>query len=133
MRSFVYSALCLGGLLACTASAQANDFEQVWTCTILPGRSLDEVRAAGADWLQAARGMKGGSELGLVIRWPIAVPDSAEQFEFVIRAASLQAWGEFYDGYDPTSAVGKADEVFASVASCSGSTLWESIVLGKTP
>lgn len=32
---------------------------------------------------------------------------------------------------DPDSLVGKADEVFANVASCSGSTLWESISLEK--
>jgi len=111
-------------------SVQANDFEQVWDCTLQSGKSLDEVRAVAADWLQAARGMRGGEGLQLEIRWPIAVPESAEAFEFVIRAPSLEAWGAFYDGYDPSSPVGKADEVFATIAACSGSTLWESIAIG---
>jgi hypothetical protein len=122
-RIALYSSL----LLASVGTAHANDFEQVWACTIQPGHSLDEVRKVAKDWLAAARGMKGGEALDVTIRWPIAVPDSAEQFEFVIRAPSLQAWGGFYDGYDPDSAVGKADEAFAVVANCSGSTLWESI------
>ncbi len=129
MRLPVCAVLCASLALGWAQPASANDFEQVWACSILPGHSLDEVRSAGSEWLKAARSMPGGEELQLVIRWPIAVPDSSEQFEFVIRAPSLQAWGRFYDGYDPDSAVGKADEVFASLASCSGSTLWEFIPL----
>jgi hypothetical protein len=127
-----FSALSLLGaslLLGCVSPLHANDFEQVWACEIQPGHSLDEVRSAGTEWLKAARSMPGGEGLELVIRWPIAVPDSSEQFEFVIRAPSLEAWGKFYDGYDPSSPVGKADEAFAAVAGCSGSTLWEAISL----
>jgi hypothetical protein len=131
MRAIACSALFLTASLAGMSPAAANEFEQIWTCSILAGHNLDEVRSAGNGWLTAARSMPGGEALELVIRWPIAVPDSAEQFEFVIRAPSLQAWGKFYDGYDPDSLVGKADEVFASVASCSGSTVWESISLEK--
>jgi len=114
---------------ACAGSLLANEFEQVWACSILPGHSLDEVRSAATGWLKAARTMPGGEELQLDIRWPIAVPESAESFEFVIRSPSLQVWGKFYEGYDPGSPAGKADEVFATVASCSGSTVWESIPL----
>ena len=86
------------------APAQANDFEQVWYCTLNPGRTLDDARSASADWLQAARTLPGGAELDLSLRWPIVVADSAEDFEFVIRAPSLETWGAFYDGYDPSSA-----------------------------
>ncbi len=109
--------------------AQANEFEQVWSCKLQAGHNLDEVRAVASDWLQAARSMRGGDRLQLEIRWPIAVADSAEAFEFVIRAPSLEAWGTFYDAYDPSSPVGKSDEIFASIASCSGSSLWESIAI----
>jgi hypothetical protein len=123
--------ICLGLSITLVEPLKANDFEQVWTCQINSGHSLDEARAAGADWIAAVRSMPGGAELQLFIRWPIAVPDSSEKFEFVIRAPSLQAWGAFYDGYDPDSPAGKADEAFARIASCSGSTLWESIVVGK--
>jgi hypothetical protein len=129
MRATARTALLMCVLMTWITPAAANDFEQVWTCTIHAGHSLEEVRSAGTKWLNAARGMPGGEELQLVIRWPIAVPESAEVFEFVVRATSLQSWGRFYDGYDPASPAGKADEVFATIASCSGSTLWESISL----
>lgn len=132
MKANILPALFLCALMTWITPAAANDFEHVWVCSIQPGHSLDEVRSAGSEWLNAARGMPGGEELELVIRWPIAVPDSSEVFEFVIRAPSLQAWGKFYDTYDPDSPVGKADEVFASVASCSGSTVWESITLEQS-
>lgn len=129
MRITARSALFMCALMIWMMPAAANEFEHVWTCTIQTGHTLDEVRSAGTQWLNAARSMPGGEELQLVIRWPIAVPESTDDFEFVLRAPSLQAWGKFYDGYDPDSPVGKADEVFANIASCSGSTLWESISL----
>lgn len=129
MRITARSALFMCALVIWMTPAAANEFEHVWTCTIQTGHTLDEVRSAGTEWLNAARSMPGGEELQLVIRWPIAVPESTDAFEFVLRAPSLHAWGKFYDGYDPDSPVGKADEVFANIASCSGSTLWESISL----
>ena len=121
---------CTVGLLVVLGSlntARANEFEHIWSCTLLPGKTLDEARLAASGWLRAAQDMPGGEGLAVILRWPIAVPDSTERFEFVIRAPSLGAWGTFYDRYDPDSSVGKADETFAQVASCSGSTLWESI------
>lgn len=127
MRATARIAVAVSILTTSTTPAAANDFEQVWTCTINAGHNLDEVRASGSEWLKAARSMPGGEALELVIRWPIAVPESAEHFEFVIRAPSLQAWGTFYDGYDPDSPAGKADVVFAAIATCTGSTLWEHI------
>ena len=133
MRATVRAALFMYVLVTSIRPASANEFDQVWTCTIQAGHTLDEVRSAGTAWLKAARSMPGGEELQLVIRWPIAVPESAELFQFVIRAASLQTWGTFYDGYHPDSPAGKADEVFASIATCSGSTLWESIEIGVEP
>jgi hypothetical protein len=131
MHATARTALFVSLLMTWITPAAANEFEHVWTCTIQAGHNLDEVRSAGTDWLKAARSMPGGEALQLVIRWPIAVPESAEVFEFVVRATSLQAWGRFYDGYDPDSPAGKADEVFANIATCSGSTLWESISLAN--
>ena len=127
MRATARIALLLCVLMTWMAPAAANEFEHIWTCTINAGHNLDEVRASGVDWLKAARSMPGGEMMQLVIRWPIAVPESAEHFEFVIRAPSLAAWGRFYDGYDPDSPAGKADAAFAVIATCTGSTLWEHI------
>jgi hypothetical protein len=114
--------------VAWSTHAHATDFEHVWSCKLLPGQGLGEARAAAADWLIAARSMQGGNDISVNLRWPIAVAESEERFEFVLRMPSLESWGRFYDRYDPGSLVGKADEAFARVASCSGSTLWEVII-----
>jgi hypothetical protein len=61
------------------------------------------------------------------IRYPIVVSESENRFDFVVRAPSLALWGAFYDTYDDGTPVAAADLKFADVASCSGSTMWESI------
>ena len=129
MKPGLLSVLCLATLPALAEPVRANDFEQVWACEIRPGKSLDDVRQVSSAWLRAARGMAGGERLQLHIRYPIVVQSSAERFDFVVRAPSLQAWGAFYDGYHADSPVAAADAEFAQVAACSGSALWESIII----
>ncbi len=107
--------------------AAANEFDHVWTCELKSGRTLDEARAAARAWLAAARSMENGERLQVFIRYPIIVSDSENRFDFVVRAPSLAAWGAFYDKYDDGTPVADADAKFADVASCSGSTMWESI------
>ena len=127
MNRKIIQRLIISGLLALARPVSANQFGHVWSCEIVAGKSLADVRAVSSQWLRAARTMSGGDQLELHIELPIVVEDSANQFDFVLLAPSLQAWGEFYDGYSENSPVGKADVDFAGVATCSGSTLWESI------
>jgi hypothetical protein len=129
MKPGLLSVLCLATLLVLAEPVRANDFEQAWSCEIRAGKTLDEVRQVSSAWLRAARGMAGGERLQLHIRYPIVVQPSAERFEFVVRAPSLQAWGAFYDGYHADSPVAAVDNEFAGIAVCSGSALWESIVI----
>jgi hypothetical protein len=123
------SALSLAALLALATPARANDFDQVWSCEIRPGKSLADVRRVSAAWLAAAKTMANGDRLQLYIRYPIVVQPSAERFDFVVRAPSLQAWGAFYDAYHADSPVAGVDAEFAEIANCSGSALWEIIPL----
>jgi len=127
MNRKITQQLLVSGLVAFAGPVFANQFGHVWSCEIVAGKSLADVRAVSEQWLQAARTMNGGDQLELHIDLPTVVEDSADRFNFVLLAPSLQAWGTFYDGYSETSPVGKADVDFAGVATCSGSTLWESI------
>ncbi len=115
---------------ALAAPADANEFDQVWSCELRPGKSLDEARAAARAWLAAARSMENGERLQVFIRYPIIVSESENRFDFVVRAPSLAVWGAFYDKYDDGTPVADADAKFADVATCSGSTMWESIGIG---
>jgi hypothetical protein len=112
---------------AFAAPAAGNEFDQIWSCELKAGKSLGEARAAARAWLAAARSMPHGERLQVFIRYPIIVSDSENRFDFVVRAPSLAAWGAFYDKYDDGTPVADADAKFADVASCSGSTMWESI------
>ena len=44
-----------GAAAAFAAPVAANEFDQVWSCALKPGKSLDEARAAARTWLAAAR------------------------------------------------------------------------------
>lgn len=105
----------------------AHEFDQVWSCELNTGKSLDDARAVSRVWLEAARSMKHGERLQAYIHHPIIVNPSNNRFDFVVRAPSLAVWGAFYDIYDDGTAVADADLKFAEVATCSGSTMWESI------
>jgi hypothetical protein len=121
--------LFAGAVTVFAAPAGANEFDHVWECELKAGRTLDEARAVSRAWLAAARSMQHGERLQAFIRYPIIVGDSENRFDFVVRAPSLAAWGAFYDTYDEGTAVADADRRFAEVAVCSGSTMWESIVV----
>ena len=112
---------------AFAAPVAANDFDHVWSCELKPGKTLDDARAVARTWLEAARSMKNGERLQVSIRYPIIVAESENRFDFVVKAPSLAVWGAFYDTYDEGTPVADADMRFADVASCSGSTMWESI------
>jgi hypothetical protein len=116
-----------GALAAFAAPAAANEFDHVWSCELKPGKTLDDARAVARTWLAAAKSMSNGERLQVFIRYPIIVTESENRFDFVVRALSLAVWGAFYDTYDDGTPVADADLKFAEVASCSGSTMWESI------
>jgi hypothetical protein len=120
-------ALWFASAVAFAAPVAANEFDHVWSCELKPGKTLDDARAVARTWLAAARSMKNGERLQVSIRYPIIVTESENRFDFVVTAPSLAVWGAFYDTYDDGTPVADADLKFADVASCSGSTLWESI------
>ena len=121
-------AFWLAGAFAVPAApVAANEFDHVWSCELKSGKTFDDARAVARTWLTAARSMRNGERLQVFIRYPIIVTESENRFDFVVRAPSLAVWGAFYDTYDVGSPVADADLKFADVASCSGSTMWESI------
>jgi hypothetical protein len=127
MKPIVVTLWFASAVAAFAAPAAANEFDHVWRCELKPGKSLDDARAVARTWLEAARAMKNGGQLQASIRYPIIVSESENRFDFVVRAPSLAVWGAFYDTYDDGTPVADADLKFADVASCSGSTMWESI------
>jgi hypothetical protein len=127
IKSITFILWFASAMAAFAAPAAANEFDHVWSCELKPDKTLDDARAVARAWLAAARSMRHGERLQVSIRYPIIVTESENRFEFVVSAPSLAVWGAFYDTYDDGTPVADADLKFADVASCSGSTMWESI------
>jgi len=112
-------------LLLGSFSAANADVVQVWTCTLKEGKTDAELAKVSSDWLAAVKGTKGGAEMKAYNEFPMAATTGPGGFNFVMVAPDPEAWGVFMGGYDG-SAASKADEAWNQVASCSGSSLWNS-------
>lgn len=114
-------AVILVGAFSCANASVV----QVWKCTAHQGKSDTDVEKASSAWLAAAKTMKGGENLEVYHSYPMAADAGAGGFEFVLVAPDPATWGMFWNEYDG-SAASKADAAWNGVASCSGSSLWNS-------
>jgi len=100
---------------------------QMWNCEMDDDATEDMVKAKGAEWLKAARTMKGGEQLEAHVFFPVAVNGTGEtDFLFVLSAPSFEEWGKFWDNYAGSPA-DKADAENNDLVSCPDSVLWESV------
>jgi hypothetical protein len=102
---------------------------QIFICEFNDDATSEQVLEMSAAWLKAARKAKGGENMKLVIRFPIAEGPAGEgDFRFVITTPTFAEWGAFTDAYEG-SAVSKIDEQFNNLADCGKSTMWEGIIM----
>jgi hypothetical protein len=102
---------------------------QIFDCEFNDDATSEQVLAVSADWLKAARNTKGGKNLNVAIRFPIAEGEAGDgDFRFVIVVPSFTEWGEFTDAYEG-SEVAKVDERLQELADCGYSTMWEGILI----
>ena len=126
MKNTILRLVLTSVLLAIVIPAYAASVVQIWSCELEEGKTSEDAEAVSSAWLKAAKGMKGGDEMKVYLDYPIAAEVGGGSFNFVLVAPSFEAWGVLEDGY-PDSPIAEADEAFAIVASCSGSSLWASI------
>ena len=107
-------------------SAFADSVVQIWNCKAHEGKTTEDINAVSAAWLKAAKGMEGGEDLEVYIEYPLAAAAGFGEFSFVLIAPDIKTWGLFNNDYDG-SAADEADTAWNEVASCSGSSLWQSI------
>jgi hypothetical protein len=99
---------------------------QIFHCEQDADATEEQLEAVASEWLKAARGMKGGEQLQLYLRYPVVADMGEYDFAFVIQAPSLEVWGKFHDSY-PGSEASKVDDKFHELADCPDSALWEGI------
>jgi len=102
---------------------------QIFRCVFIDKTiSEDEVVDLAEDWLKAAKQTKGGENMRLVVRFPMAIGAvGTGDFTWVISMPTFAEWGTFTDNYEG-SAVSKVDDrLFSDLADCGQSAIWEGI------
>ena len=134
LASSIFVSLLL--IIAAPAYADSNSrVFQVYYCEYTEDTTADDddaddaVLALAHAWLEAAKKTPGGANMSLAIRFPIAEGDGVDgDFVWVISTPSFAEWGQFTDAYDGSAVADVDDELFANLADCGQSTLWEGII-----
>ena len=102
---------------------------QMWRCEIEDGATEKDILATAANWLKAARSMKGGENLEAAVHFPVAVnATDAIDMLFTVTAPTFEEWGRFWDSY-ANSAASEMDKQ-NKLTVCPNSVIWESFKVG---
>ncbi|MEH6519520.1 MAG: hypothetical protein V7742_22825 [Halioglobus sp.] len=116
-------------IIAAPAYSDSGKAIQIFECEFNGDATASQLLDVTAAWLKAARKTKGGKNIDVAIRFPIAEGgDAGGDFRFVIVAPSFSAWGEFTDAYEGSEVEG-VDEQLYELADCGQSTIWEGMVI----
>jgi len=113
-------------LMILAAPAWADAALHTVLCEQEEGMTDEKVEAISAEWLKAARTIKGGENLDLYLNFPIAAKVGEVDVALIIITPSFAEWGLFMDNY-PGSAAEAVDEKYADGLDCGNGTLWESL------
>jgi len=131
MKTLAKSALVSIFLIISAPAFSDTDMQtiQIFICEFNDDATSQQVLDMSAAWLKAAKKTKGGENMKLVIRFPIAEGAEAEgDFRFVLSTPTFAEWGAFTDAYEG-SEVSKVDEKFNNLADCGASSIWEGLII----
>jgi Tfp pilus assembly protein PilE len=117
--------LVLISMLMVIASPAYSEAIQIFNCELEGDATYSEVNAMTAKWLTAAKAVKGGENLKVYIRYPVAASSDDIDFKFVLTTPNFADWGAFTDAYEDNSALTDLDDEIDKVAECNDSSLWE--------
>ena len=116
--------LVLISLLMIFASPAQSDAIQIFNCEYEGEATEDDVSDMVSKWLKAAKTLKGGENLQLYLRYPVAASVDDVDFKFVLVAPDFAEWGAFTDAYD-LSKLQEIDDELDKVVDCDDASLWE--------
>ncbi len=111
-------------MLMVFASPAYSETIQIFNCTYEGDATEDDVTAMASKWLAAAKTVKGGENVQIAIRYPVAASVDDIDFKFVVMTPNFAEWGAFTDAYELSKLQEVDDELF-KVANCGESSLWE--------
>lgn len=97
---------------------------QIFNCQYEGEATEDDVFDMAGKWLAAAKTLKGGENLQIVVRFPVAASVDDIDFKFVIVTPTFAEWGEFTDAYD-ASKLQEIDDELYKIAECNDASIWE--------
>ena len=116
--------LILISMLMVVASPAYSEAIQIFNCELEDEATNDDVYVMAGKWLKAAKTIKGGENLQVFIRFPVASSVDDIDFKFVIATPDFAEWGAFTDAYEATIIV-EVDDEFEKIAMCNDASLWE--------
>ena len=111
-------------MLMVFASPAYSEAIQIFNCTYEGEATEDDVMDIASKWLKAAKTIKGGENLRVAIRFPVAASVDEIDFKFVALTPTFAEWGAFTDAYELSKLQEIDDELF-KVANCGESSIWE--------
>jgi len=117
--------LMIVSVLMLVGGAAHADAMQIYYCNQHEDASDEQVDDIASQWYKAARTMKGGENLQMWLRFPIAAQAGPTDFVMVLVAPTFEEWGEFTDAYEGSPAE-EVDDNFEEIADCTRTTIWES-------
>ena len=120
--------LMIISMLMVVASPAYAEAIQIFNCEYEGDATEDDVFDMAGKWLAAAKTLKGGENLQIVVRFPVAASVDDIDFKFVLVTPTFAEWGEFTDSYDASKLQEIDDELF-KVADCNDASMWEGEVV----
>ncbi|MEH6570111.1 MAG: hypothetical protein V7709_13615 [Halioglobus sp.] len=129
MKTFSKSLLIsLFMVVAAPAFSDSGKAIQIFECEFNGDADAAQLLEVTAAWLKAAKKTKGGKDIDVGIRFPIAEGgDAGGDFRFVIVLPDFATWGQFTDAYEGSEVEG-VDEQLYEIADCGESTIWEGMI-----
>ena len=116
--------LVLISLLMVVASPAQSNAIQIFNCEYEGEATEDDVLEMVTRWFKAAKTLKGGENLQIYLRFPVAASVDDIDFKFVLVTPDFAEWGVFTDAYD-LSKLQEIDDELEKVADCNDASLWE--------
>ena len=98
---------------------------QLFNCELNGDATGEDVTVMASKWLKVAKTLKGGKNLQVFIRYPIAASSDDIDFKLVLVTPTFAEWGVFTDAYEGSDSITDVDDEFEKVADCADSAMWE--------
>lgn len=119
MRNIIRRSVVLLAAFGISSLAVADSYVEVWTCTLVDDKTVDDVQAANSKWLAYVHENISADITSSIL---VAVVGNIEGFVFVDTYPDLATWSNAKTRLDSDEA-DEIDDLFDDVSDCSENSL----------